>query len=541
MQTLPIPRRAFLQTSVLGAGALLMPSRLRASVAQGFTHGVASGEPRHDAVLLWTRYRANGDTRLRVEVAEDERFGRIAARGEAVALAGSDHVARVIASGLDPGRRYHYRFLAPDGQSSPVGRTRTLPLGRPERFRIAVFSCSNATSGWFNAYAHAAAREDIDLVVHLGDYIYESPIDRSDAVLGLAAARGVLPAHETVALADYRARYASYREDPDLAALHAAFPMIAVPDDHESANNSWREGASGHGPHDGPWDARKAAALTAYHEWLPIGAAPYDEYRIGELASIFRLETRLVGRDRQVDVDATLAAAPDLRAGIEAVRTAYAGSARSMMGLRQEHWLAQGLRASVAEGVRWQVLAQQVIMGPLLLPRSAPQWLVSPDRRQPAAIADLELGAALGEAGVPPSGDRWDGYASARDRLLGSAQDVGANLVVLSGDSHNGWAYELVSRGRPAGVEFAAHSVSSFGMESRFDAAPERVAADLLARIPELRWCDTSHRGYMVIDITADAVTGEWLFLPSAATRSTELLGRHTLASERDSMKLGSC
>jgi hypothetical protein len=306
--TLTFERRDLLRGGLAGAGLLILPSRLMGAPAAGFTHGVASGDPGQREVTLWTRYVAPGAARLRVEVSEDAHFRRSVVRGEAVASVNSDFCAKVRVAGLRSGRRYHYRFVDRDGGARSVtGTTRTLPEGRVDRYRIAVVSCANATSGWFNAYAHIAARDDIDLVVHLGDYIYESPIDRSDALPGMAAARGVLPAAETVALADYRARYGSYRADADLAALHARHPMISVWDDHETANNAWRDGARGHGKTEGSWEARKAAGMRAYDEWMPMGRAPYDRYRIGDLATLFRLETRLVGRDRQLDVGEALA------------------------------------------------------------------------------------------------------------------------------------------------------------------------------------------------------------------------------------------
>ena len=262
--SITLDRRALLSGGLLGAGLLASSRRLLAAAGQGFTHSVASGDPVQTEVTLWTRYVSPDPARLRVEVADDARFARIAARGEAIASPGTDHCAKVRVTGLKPGRRYHYRFVAPGGERSEVGRTRTLPEGRLDRFRIAVLSCANATSGWFNAYAHVATRDDVDLVVHLGDYIYESSIDRSDAIKALARSRNVLPAAETVALADYRARYASYRADRDLAEMHRLHPMIAVWDDHETANNAWVGGASGHQPAEGPWDARKAAGMRAH-------------------------------------------------------------------------------------------------------------------------------------------------------------------------------------------------------------------------------------------------------------------------------------
>lgn len=526
-------RRDLLRGALAGAGLLALPSRSFGAPATGFTHGVASGDPAHREVTLWTRFVGSTPARLRVEVAEDERFRRLAARGETVSSAATDFCAKVRVTGLRPGCRYHYRFIGPaGGAQSMTGTTRTLPAGRLDRYRIAVVSCANATSGWFNAYAHIAARDDIDLVVHLGDYIYESSADRSDALPGMAAARGVLPAAETVALADYRARYASYRADPDLAALHARHPMISVWDDHETANNAWRDGARGHGKAEGSWEARKAAGMRAYDEWMPMGRAPYDRYRIGNLATLFRLETRLVGRDRQLDIGETLAGRSDTRAAIAAFRDgALADPRRTMMGAGQETWLHGALGESVRSGTPWQLLAQQVVMGPTLLPASAPKWFAPGTKLDEEAQRELAQGVGLAAAGIPFGLDRWDGYPAARSRLLDSAQAARANLVTLSGDSHNAWAYDLVHEGRAAGVEFAGPAVSSMGLEKRFTGDPARIAADFAGANPSLRWCDTSRRGYMLVELTPAAARCDWLFLPSLNTRSTVLLDTVSFAA----------
>ena len=526
-----LDRRMVLGGGLFGAALLGGPARLLAATPRGFTHGVASGDPVQTEVTLWTRHVSPAPVRLRVEVAEDPRFARVVARGEAVASAATDFCAKVRAGGLKPGRRYHYRFVAPGGERSPVGDTRTLPEGRVDRYRIAVVNCANATSGWFNAYAHVAARDDIDLVVHLGDYIYESPINRSDAIAELAASRMVLPAAETVALADYRRRYASYRADRDLAELHRRHPMISVWDDHETANNAWVGGASGHGPTEGAWEARKAAGMRANAEWMPIRSRPYDAYRIGDLATLFRLETRLIGRDRQLDVREALKGRADARAAIAAFRAGpLAAEARTMMGMAQERWLADGLAASTAAGTPWQVLAQQVVMGRTRLPETAAAWFAPGTTLDADAQEDLANGVGLAKAGVPLGLDRWDGYPAARARLLGAAQAARANLVTLSGDSHNAWAYDLPHDGGPAGVEFAAQAVSSLGLEKRFNGDPARIAADFVSTNEDLRWCDTNRRGYMVVDLTPAAARCEWLFLPSLATRSTALLGSAAFA-----------
>ncbi|PEQ13682.1 hypothetical protein B2G71_05000 [Novosphingobium sp. PC22D] len=538
-----VSRRSLLEAAALAPLLGLAPGTLYAApAARGFTHSVASGDPLQDSVTLWTRYvpAGGGSALLRVELAREPEFASILARGSARVGPESDFCAKFRPEGLEPGRWLYYRFTAPDGEVSDVGRTRTLPEGPLDHFRIGVFSCSNATSGWFNAYGHAAARDDLDLVVHLGDYIYESKLTRSDALPELVVGRGIQPHHEAVSLLDYRQRYASYRLDPDLQALHRAYPMIAMCDDHETVNNSWQHGAANHDPADeGPWAVRMGAAMQAWHEWMPMRPDPYSRYELGDLASLYRLETRILARSEQLDLGAWLKDKPDPLAAAIAFRDGpLADPARTMMGAAQEAWLAEGFAGSVAAGTRWQILAQQVIMGTTLMPRDYGAWFPAGAAPTEQEKTELDLAAKLAELGIPLSMDRWDGYPAARARVLSAAQSAGCDLVVLSGDSHNAWAFDLDNAGKPAGVEFAGHSVSSLGFDKRYSGDPQAVARSYRESNPALKWCDTSRRGYMVVDVRPDRVTNEWLFLHSRHRRSLELLDRHRMQVERGTNRL---
>lgn len=532
-------RRRLLQAGLLGAISPWWSCLAFAAPQGGFTHGVASGDPDQAGFIAWTRYVAPkaGESRLSVEVASSPNFGRLAGSAEVLASPETDGCAKLRVTGLEPGRWYFYRFLAPDGRASPIGRARTLPRGEVESFCIAVVSCANATSGWFNAYAHLAAREDIDLVVHLGDYLYESPLDRPDAIPGLAALRGIEPAHEIVTLADYRLRYASYRADRDLQALHRHLPFIVMMDDHESANNAWRDGAEGHDPlTEGDWQARKGAALRAFQEWMPCNGQTWARFDIGTLASLFRLETRLQARSRQVTFEPSWL---DSGRGIERFRRALQAPGRTMLGANQERWLEKNLRDSVASGIAWQVLAQQVVMGRRFFPPEAQQWLTAPDisvRTDDGLAPARRIATLTGltRLGLPYALDSWDGYPDARRRLYRSVREAGANLVALSGDSHNAWAFELQEHShRTVGAEFTAQSVSSFGFDRHFDGNIARMAADFVAASPELVWCDLRHRGFLLLDVQKQAVTGTWHFVDSGGVRTTAVSGRHTLAVER--------
>lgn len=531
-------RRSFLAAGVAGIGVLGLPAAARGAVG-GFTHGIASGDPKQTSVILWTRYRppGGGEARVRVEVAEDAGFRRVVARGEGIASPNADHCVKLRPTGLRPGRWYHYRFIAEGGERSPTGRTRTLPAKGTDPFRIAVMSCANKEFGFFNGYGHAAARDDIDLVIHLGDYIYEWGTGEHSLAARAIATRAALPPGETVTLADYRARYADYRADPDLAALHARFPMISIIDDHEVTNNSWVGGASNHDVGEGTWDMRKRVAMQAYHEWLPMLDAPYDRYDIGDLGAIFRLESRLLARDEPLDLgDALKGAADPLKAAAAFRDGPLADPRRTMLGAAQERWLGDGFASSVNAGQRWQVVAQQVVMGPMVLPPQAPTWYAAPP--PVATVERLRLGVAAGKLGLPFSMDNWNGYPAARARLLGSAQAARADLIVLSGDSHNAWTFDLKQDGQAAGVEFAGHSVASYGFEARFTADPARIAADLVAANPALRWCDTSHRGYMTLTLDRDSARSEWTMLDTVRRRSLAVTGTTTAQVARGARRL---
>ncbi|HET9639072.1 MAG TPA: alkaline phosphatase D family protein [Allosphingosinicella sp.] len=530
--TLDLDRRLLLKVGTLGLGALAVPGMAQLTAARGFTHGVASGEPRQRSVMLWTRHAGGGRVHWQVSPTAD--FRRIVAEGDSAAEAEHDYCVKPVVTGLQPDRWYFYRFRDGRGAVSPTGRTRTLPEGRTSRFTLGVFSCANLAFGWFNAYAHAAARRDLDLLVHLGDYFYEFERGKYPSARDALAGRILEPAGEAVALADYRLRHAAYRADPDLQRLHSLFPMVMMWDDHETANDSWSGGAQNHDPaKEGPWASRKAAAQRAYHEWLPVSDKPWESYEIGDLATLFRPETRLTARSRPLEYAGHLRKGEDLKASLMRFRDgAWRDPERTMLGGEQEAWLAGAFKRSTGQGTRWQLLAQQTVMGALALPVEARAWLRAD---APAEVKRATaIGAAASEVGLPLSLDSWDGYPAARDRLLRSALDADANLVVLSGDSHNGWAFDLDLDGAPAGAEFAGMSVTSPGLEAYVPGiAPTEVARTLRARNPALKWTDVQRRGYLTLTLTRDRATGEWLSLDTIRTRSTRLAARHRMSVAR--------
>ena len=465
-----------------------------------FAHGVASGDPGPDGVVLWSRISPSSSdpVGVRWRVAATPGLEDVVAQGEAQAAPEHDFTVKVDVRGLEPSTTYYYGFDTA-GSTSPVGRTRTAPRGPTDRIRLGVVSCACWTHGFFNAYGHLADR-DVDLVVHLGDYIYES------GGSGEEVGRIHQPDSRLRTLADYRARHAQYRNDPDLQQLHQRHPVVAVWDDHDVADNAWRDGAADHDPsEDGDWNERRAAAVRAYLEWLPVRspdvARPDRIYRtvpLGDLAQLIMLDTRLAGRDRPA------------QAGERAVATVEVRD-RSLLGPEQWAWLRDTLRSSSS---RWRLIGNQVMMAPLRvldLPRPL-RWLVP--------------GLVAGGGGV--NAGQWDGYPSERAALFDLLrQERLHNIVVLSGDIHSSWAAELTpdpkGEGGAVGVELVTPSVTarSFADELAPSVPGSRAALRrLVARQnPHLRFFDLEGHGYLVVDLSHQQVDAAWWHVDTVAAR----------------------
>lgn len=529
-------RRDFMRG--IGAGALAGSAVVRSATVLAatdslFQHGVASGDPLSDRVIIWTRVSSTrpGTVAVMWEVALDARFSRIIRRGRVLTGEDIDYTVKADVLGLPAAARLYYRFRA-DGQLSPVGRTRTLPAGAVEQVKLAVFSCSNYPAGYFHVYAEAARLDDLHAAIHLGDYIYEYP--RGGYASGDAAALGRVsePAGEILTLDDYRIRHAQYRTDPDLQALHAALPVIAVWDDHEIANDTWRDGAENHSEGlEGLFTERRAAAIKAYHEWMPTRVADpaqperiYRSFRFGNLLSLHMLDTRVIGRDRQMDYADYFGAT-----GFDGARFAddLADPNRTLLGVEQNDWL--GLQLAQSD-TTWDLLGQQVLMGRMNIPAplvlgqisfSAYSALVVKAQTAPATLTPQEQ-AVLAQPAIPYNLDAWDGYAVARETVLGTARALDKNLVVLSGDTHNAWASDLADyAGRAVGVEFATPGVTSPGFEEYFPSEnPLAVAAGLTQIIGPLQYADTARRGFMIVTATQDACRCEWRYVSTVKSHS---------------------
>lgn len=477
--------------------------------ATGFFHGVASGDPLSNAVILWTRVTANGNATVLVDfvVATDPALTSVVKSGRVSTDASRDYTVKIDADGLQPNTTYYYRFSAA-GMQSPVGRTKTLPVGDTGRLRLAVVSCASLAHGYFNAYRRIAERADLDLVVHLGDYIYEyGSGDYGDV-------RPYEPANEIVSLSDYRTRHAQYKRDADLQEVHRQHAMVAIWDDHEFANDAWSGGAGNHTEGaEGTWTARVAAALQAYYEWMPVRVTNPANLRqnnrsfaLGNLVDLIMLEERVNARSQQINRNV-------LSFGNFTQTGDYLDPARQMLGTEEESWLAGKLRGSTA---KWKVLGQGVMFAQL--------------KSVGGVVAD--------GGGTFFNPDQWDGYQPARDRVYdiikgGAGAPAVNNVVILTGDIHSSFAADLsqdpnnsdVASGgydpdTGAGsraVELVATSVTSPGAID-----PKGIAAAALRLAnPHFKYIDLTERGYMLLDIDATRVVSEWWYVDTVTSRST--------------------
>jgi alkaline phosphatase D len=436
----------------------------------------------------------------------------------------SDFTVKVDAAGLAANTGYYYSFSC-EGQRSPVGRTRTLPTGAVTRARFAVFSCSNYPAGYFNVYGDAARFDDIDVGLHLGDYIYEYAAGGYASANAATLNRVSQPANEIITLTDYRRRYQQYRTDPDLQAVHARIPFIAVWDDHELSNDAWRDGAENHDPAtEGLWAGRRQMAIQAYHEWMPIrvpdAARPdriYRSFDFGNLLSLHMLDTRVIGRDKQLAYAAYVGADRNFNAA--AFAADVSNPARQLMGAEQTAWLQSQMSKSTAT---WQILGQQVLMARMLLP--APMVLGTVGYPAYFAIAaKVQAGQALtateqqqlAATPIPYNLDAWDGYGAARETVLNMARALNKNMVVLAGDTHNAWASDLLdSSGQAVGVEFGVPAVTSPGFEGYFPtAAPATVASAMEQLIGPLQYAETASRGFVVLTVTPTETRAEYRYV----------------------------
>jgi alkaline phosphatase D len=465
-------------------------------VLEPFYHGVASGDPLSTQVIIWTRVTPDSSQSvISVDwrIATDTNMSNVVNAGTTTTSDTVDYTVKVDVTGLSADTWYYYEFTAL-GRNSLIGRTKTAPVGDNSHVRFAVVSCSSYEHGYFNAYARISDRNDVEAVLHLGDYIYEyDTSEYSNNITG----RNYEPTNEIVSLSDYRTRMSHYHLDHDLRLIHQRYPFINVWDDHETANNSWSGGAENHSPGtEGTWADRKSAAIQAYFEWLPIRPPDsndperiYRKFSYGNLIDLYMIDTRIHGRDEQV----ALASLQD--------------SSRSILGQPQYDWLVGKLDSSAAQ---WQVIGQQVVMAP------------------------LEVG------GNPINLDQWDGYPVERQVFWNDLKNKGVdNVVVLTGDIHSSWAndlpfdpaitYDASTGSGSVGVEFVTTSITSPGL-------PIPGGSALITLLnPHIKYVDLAQQGYYILDITKTKTQSDWYYVPTVtAVDATEAYGTSWFTNDLD-------
>jgi len=396
-------------------------------------------------------------------------------------------------TGLSPNTFYFYEFTH-NGYNSLRGRTKTAPVGNVDSLRFAIVSCANFEAGFFNSYKVINARNDVDAVIHLGDYIYE--YEHDGYAFNATANRIWEPANEITVLSDYRTRYSTYHLDQDLMRLHQQFPFFNVWDDHEYANDSYHDGAENHTEGaEGAWVNRKTYARQAYFEWIPIReqAAGNDStiYRVipyGNLVDFIMLDTRIYGRDQQVSASSS----------------AIDDTNRTILGDQQFDWLKQNLSGSTKQ---WKVLGQQVMIAP------------------------------LEAAGTPVNADQWDGYRADRLELMNYVLDSNiTDVVALTGDIHTSWAndvptasYVPATGAGSAFVEFVTTSVTSPGLS-----IPVPVSL-ILSMNPHIKYVDLTKRGFTILDINQTRTQTDWFFVNTVdASSNAYTQGQHWYVLDND-------
>ncbi|MCH7331893.1 alkaline phosphatase D family protein [Acinetobacter modestus] len=569
--TAKISRRELIQKSLFGFGALSLSvgftgcndssDQETATLQVNFEHGVASGDPLQDRVILWTRLTpSDSSARLQVtwEIALDQQFKQIIKTDKVTTAAAQDFTVKVDATGLKPNQSYFYRFSFGD-KISPIGQTKTLPTST-SKVSFAVCSCSNYPAGYFYVYREMA-KQDVDVVIHLGDYIYEYGADGYAAEDAAKLGRTLAADNnkEIIKLDDYRKRYALYRKDKDLQSLHHRHPFIVIWDDHELANDAWREGAENHteetanAKNEGKFSERKLAALQAYFEWMPIRPVDnqhikiYRQFNFGGLVNLMMLDTRIIARDEQLDYGKFI---NRMTGKLDAVafQAALFNSTRTIMGETQREWLLGNKEKNIvgviqSSNATWDVLGQQILMTKMFVPAELLQALAEITAGNPSLdtlnkmnaqiteLVKLKLRLIQGDPTLtaqdkarvltvaPYNLDAWDGYFAEREIVYGTLAQLKKKVVVLAGDTHNAWSSNLYSKdGVFVGVELATSSVSSSGLEKYLNIPLDQLQQFEFAfttLIDELNYCNLNQRGYLIVQFDETQVQSQWIYVDS--------------------------
>ncbi|MDP2542328.1 alkaline phosphatase [Tenacibaculum discolor] len=552
-----IKRRSFLRNSLLATGGLLLvpnfisckdddidelpiPDNL---AEKNFEQGVASFDPTNSQVIIWTRYNTKQTSATLIwQIAKDKNFKEVVRQAEVTTDASRDFTVAVEIKDLDAGQKLYYRFVSADDKAtSPVGETLTFSESINE-VKLAVASCANFAYGYFNVYEEIK-KSDADVVIHLGDYIYEYGENTYGSF------RTPEPKGEIISLDDYRTRYRQYRSDEQLKELHRRKPFICVWDDHEVANDTYKDGAENHQEDEGSFTSRKQSALKAYSEYLPNmtnlvdNSIIYRNLKIGSLVDLIMLDTRIIGRDKQLEYSAFYGENGAFDSA--AFQQAWLNPQRTLLGTTQLGWLESELAASNST---WQIIGQQVLMGKMLIPAelltllakllaevsatgSASEETFNLFKTSITELVTIKTRAlqndptltaeekARIETVLPYNLDAWDGYFMERERILASFKSK--NVVVLAGDTHNAWYSDLKDNsGEKIAVEVATSSVSSPGLETYLGASATDLEAALGLLIDDLQYGNLSQRGYMKLTVTAAGIQTDWNFVDTVTNKT---------------------
>jgi alkaline phosphatase D len=470
-------------------------AKLYDSTLKPFYHGVASGDPLADRVIIWTRVTPQDsitEIKVRWEISENENFNPIHSSDSVLTNLERDYTVKVDVPHLQPGKFYYYRFIAL-GKTSIVGRTKTSSL-EPDSLKFAVVSCNNWEFGYFNAYENIA-NKNVDAVIHLGDYIYEYATGKyGDTTIG----RINIPTHEVITLQDYRTRYSQYHLDDGLRHARQMHPFITIWDDHEVANNVYTEGAQNHQQDEGDFDKRKEAAKQAYYEWIPIreSGKHYRKFSYGKLADLVMLDERLEGRTKPVDSVSS---------------KDYNDTGRTMLGNVQHAWLEDALLKSKST---WKIIGNQVI------------------------FSDVNASPTYRGSGV--NLDAWDGYPDEKKRIIKLLRENNMrNVIFITGDTHASWAieaatetaktYNVKNSAGAFAIELGTTSVSS-GNGDEYGVNPDSVIKKeqaLLKVNPHVKYLNNRDHGYMLVTLFPTYTKSEWWYVKTLRNKSDdERLGK---------------
>ncbi|NQY36503.1 MAG: alkaline phosphatase D family protein [Alteromonadaceae bacterium] len=535
------------QVIKLASGAILLPIACShfpnpQLINLMFSHGVASGDPDQTSIVIWTRV-SNSKIPVKVNwfISTDSAFKHMDSEGQYTTDDQRDYTVKVVVKDLKPGEMYFYKFEV-EGVSSIVGQTRTLPVGHVKELTFAVATCSNFPFGYFNTYDAIANDPSIDLVIHLGDYIYEYGVDGYGGETGKRLGRSHEPSHEILNLDDYRQRHAQYKTDQGSLAMHARHPLIVIWDDHETANNPWMGGANNHQENEGSWEARRAASLQAYYEWMPIrdpanddtGKKYWRHYKFGDLASLITLEGRHTGRSQQISYNEHLSSIDTTDKAQEFLHSVVGAQNRNMLSQEMEEFLKSELEESVQSNRRWRIIGNQTVIAKSSSPKLNTQFFdVLRKDLGTKGINMLDELTHLGKFDLPADLDTWDGYPVARQQFYQVAKNAGVHdLLVLSGDSHSYWANQLFDENkRSMGLELGATGITSpRSIMQLGEEAMKRYDELNVEHNQEIVWADGRHRGFIRLHIDHHGGHADFIAISNVDSRLYETKIIHSVS-----------